>query len=78
MTYIDFGKEPVEQGWQCPICKRVYAPDVPMCFYCGSDVKTTTKIEPDTVQYYFKKFEGSNSDTEVDNDSKINITNSKE
>lgn len=24
------------QGWQCPICKRVYSPSTPMCFYCGN------------------------------------------
>lgn len=23
------------QGWQCPICKRVYSPTTPCCFYCG-------------------------------------------
>ena len=26
---------PVQQGWQCPICKRVYSPFTPMCYYCG-------------------------------------------
>ena len=25
----------VPQGWQCPICKRVYSPSMPMCNYCG-------------------------------------------
>lgn len=24
------------QGWQCPICKRVYSPLTPMCYYCGN------------------------------------------
>jgi len=46
MTYIDFGPH-AEQGWQCPICKRVYAPSVPMCFYCGGgsgEATTGTKI----------------------------------
>lgn len=23
------------QGWQCPICKRVYSPMTPMCYFCG-------------------------------------------
>ena len=23
------------QGWQCPVCKRVYSPTTMMCFYCG-------------------------------------------
>lgn len=25
------------QGWQCPICGRVYSPTTPMCFYCGKE-----------------------------------------
>ena len=24
-----------QQGWQCPICKRVYSPLTMMCYYCG-------------------------------------------
>ena len=31
-----------QQGWQCPICKRVYSPQTMMCFYCGGECKTTT------------------------------------
>ena len=30
-----------QQGWQCPICKRVYSPFTPMCWYCGNDKQTT-------------------------------------
>ncbi len=30
----------VQQGWQCPICKRVYSPTTFMCFYCGGESKT--------------------------------------
>lgn len=25
------------QGWQCPVCKRVYSPSTPMCYCCGGD-----------------------------------------
>lgn len=32
----------VQQGWQCPICHRVYSPYTPMCYYCGGEQKTTT------------------------------------
>ena len=38
----------VQQGWQCPICKRVYAPGTIMCLYCGNEkehVSTTYHIE---------------------------------
>lgn len=25
-----------QQGWQCPICKRVYSPHTFMCYFCGN------------------------------------------
>ena len=27
------------QGWQCPICKRVYSPTTFMCYYRGGNIK---------------------------------------
>ena len=30
------------QGWQCPICKRVYSPSTMMCYYCGGDTVKST------------------------------------
>lgn len=34
-----------QQGWQCPICKRVYSPFTQMCLYCGNtDVITTNEL----------------------------------
>lgn len=30
------------QGWQCPICKRVYSPNTYMCYYCGGESVATT------------------------------------
>lgn len=33
----------VWQGWQCPICKRVYSPFTKMCLYCGNQ-ETGTNI----------------------------------
>lgn len=37
-------EKPVQAGWQCPICNRVYSPMTPMCYYCGDNqiVKTST------------------------------------
>lgn len=32
----------IQQGWQCPICKRVYSPHTSMCLYCGGDTKITS------------------------------------
>ena len=34
----------VRQGWQCPICGRVYSPDTMMCPYCGDNNTITTTI----------------------------------
>lgn len=30
------------QGWQCPICKRVYSPFTHICWYCNREVETIT------------------------------------
>ena len=35
----------VQQGWQCPICKRVYSPSTPCCFTCGGESITTTHTD---------------------------------
>jgi uncharacterized OB-fold protein len=32
----------IQQGWQCPVCGRVYSPITPMCYYCGGEQKTIT------------------------------------
>lgn len=37
----------VWQGWQCPICKRVYSPFTQMCLYCGNQ-ETQTTTSPNT------------------------------
>lgn len=37
-----------QQGWQCPICKRVYSPTTPMCLHCGNyELTTTTNTKSD-------------------------------
>ena len=33
----------IPQGWQCPVCKRVYSPSTPMCMFCGG-----TSVSGDT------------------------------
>ena len=40
MSYTFEGLAP--QGWQCPICHRVYSPSTPMCWYCGNGLSTTS------------------------------------
>lgn len=38
----DFNNGWVNQGWQCPICKKVYSPSTPFCYFCGRDETYTT------------------------------------
>ena len=38
-----------QQGWQCPICKRIYAPHVDICYYCGDQ----TVVSTDTKYKYY-------------------------
>lgn len=35
------------QGWQCPVCKHVYSPTIPMCWYCGGNQTTTVSTGTD-------------------------------
>ncbi len=52
------------QGWQCPICKRIYSPTMPMCWYCGGEgtvtaANTSGEREPVTVNLpYIPKKDG--------------------
>lgn len=42
-----------QQGWQCPICKRVYSPHTAMCYYCGGKetvVSTGTELYKQTPE----------------------------
>lgn len=44
--------EPVEerqQGWQCPLCKRVYSPFTPCCSSCGAEDKTKTSTDQNVL-----------------------------
>lgn len=31
---VDYGSIPLQQGWQCPICKEVMAPRESYCIWC--------------------------------------------
>ena len=50
----------VSQGWQCPICGRVYSPYTPMCYYCGGEqrvyttagITTESNAETNTMNSY--------------------------
>lgn len=32
-----------QQGWQCPVCKKIYAPNISECLHCNN-VETEFKI----------------------------------
>lgn len=38
------------QGWQCPVCGRVYSPTTSMCFYCGNQETITTTVSSYPVE----------------------------
>lgn len=37
----------VQQGWECPKCKRVYSPCMVMCSYCPTNPVITTSTDTD-------------------------------
>lgn len=42
------------QGWVCPVCHRVYAPNFPWCTVCGNQETTmTTNTEYETKKAEF-------------------------
>lgn len=41
----------IPQGWQCPICKRVYSPAYPWCVFCGNEKTETTTTYTADVTY---------------------------
>lgn len=34
----------VQQGWQCPLCSRIYGPYVQECYYCNTRETNLTSI----------------------------------
>ena len=51
--------EHIPQGWQCPVCGRVYSPTSPMCLYCHKPTRNEVRALYgfDTVSSEFKKDE---------------------
>ena len=43
------------QGWQCPICKRIYSPFTSMCPYCGGNQSSNLDVQPNTGSYDYNK-----------------------
>lgn len=71
----EFPLSTAQQGWQCPVCGRVYSPITPMCYYCGGEQKTityTTNTENEentgnvelakTILQYFQEIGGQKDD----------------
>jgi len=59
----------VAQGWQCPICGRVYSPTTVMCFSCPGTTKhldsTTPPWTPDgRIKYSNKELEDPVNETD--------------
>ena len=43
-----------EQGWQCPLCKRIYSPRQEMCLYCGGEKKESINVNGPFIDYPFE------------------------
>ena len=46
---IPFANPTPQTGWQCPSCKRCYAPWVSMCNFCPTVTGNTSTISLDNV-----------------------------
>ena len=63
----DFNFAP--QGWQCPVCRRVYSPNTPWCYFCGNEQITTTTtttidINKNPIDEWLDKFSKETDDYE--------------
>lgn len=50
----EYVKMPPQQGWQCPLCGRVYSPTTEMCLYCGNGkevISTTATFTTPTLDW---------------------------
>lgn len=46
MPFVEYPAA-VQQGWQCPSCRRVYSPMMVMCSYCPAEPVTSTGTNAD-------------------------------
>lgn len=35
----------VQHGWQCPVCKNVWAPTIPQCFHCQGELNKEKALD---------------------------------
>ena len=58
MNEFIFSSPEPQQGWQCPVCRRVYAPWMAQCLTCGGERKTytTSNTEYMTNDEFFEKY----------------------
>lgn len=51
------------QGWQCPVCHRVYSPSTPMCYFCGNTNVTNAPNAGTKVDVVYKTMLGDTPET---------------
>lgn len=44
-------EEKIQQGWQCPKCKRIFSPYVLACTYCNEEITNNTGLKEHCVNY---------------------------
>ena len=46
----------VIQGWQCPVCKRVYSPYTEKCSYCGPEQESNIVLNVTGVSDFDNRY----------------------
>lgn len=68
----------VKQGWQCPICGKIWAPHVSSCYYCNAERKTFASTSADSQTIKVTPFDNTgwwdNYVKNISTNSNINIS----
>ena len=40
-----------QKGWQCPVCKHVFSPTTPMCYFCPGKPKLNFEFEKENEDF---------------------------
>ena len=71
-----FEQQPAQQGWQCPVCRRVYAPWMASCLNCGGERQTiSTTINQPLTELDFVKMYGMTPEQAIEEAKKVEDQN---
>ena len=71
-----FDRQSAQQGWQCPVCNRVYAPWMASCPNCGGERQTiSTTISQPLTELDFIKMYGMTPEQAIEEAKKVEHRN---